>query len=278
MTGNELARRVAFGDDGSAGADRAWRWLTQQHWPGWQVDVISVEPPDPSIAALFSYPPLTESVPDSPRTAPPSCELAAIRHLTTAYDPRLVLSELADVDLTVIGARGTGLLKAMRLGSTAEWLIRCPASPVVIARGDARVERVLACIDGSGHSRAAVEALAAMPWVADTSVTVLAVVEAAGDVRPEAISAQERLQSAGARVDVTVVEPDILALTVNPRLSIARALEDLKPDLVVLGTQGLTGLARVLTGSVASAVAHSAPCSVLLARDRSSDPTVEPDD
>jgi nucleotide-binding universal stress UspA family protein len=185
---------------------------------------------------------------------------------------------MADVDLTVIGARGAGLLKALRLGSTAEWLIRCPGSPVVIARGEAQVRRVLVCVDGSGHARAAVEALAAMPWVTDTTVTVVAVVEAIGDARTEAVRAQELLQATGADVDVVIVEPDILALTVNPRLSILHAIDDLRPDLVVLGTQGLTGLSRVLVGSVASAVAHQAPCSVLLARDRSSAPPVAPDD
>jgi nucleotide-binding universal stress UspA family protein len=276
MTGNEISRRLAFGDDGSPGADRAWQWLTHQRWPGWQVDVVTVLPPDPSIAAIFSYPPLTEYVPASPRLAPDESGISTIRHLSTAYDPRLVLGEIRDVDLTVIGARGAGLLKAMRLGSTAEWLIRCPNSPVVIARGDTPVRRVLACVDGSGHARAAVGALIAMPWVAGVSVTVVSVVEAAGDVRAEAMAAQELLRSAGANVDVAIIEPDILALTVNPRLSILHAIEDLQPDLVVLGTQGLTGLSRVLVGSVASTVTHQAPCSVLLARDRNS--TVEPDD
>lgn len=269
MTGNEISRRLAFGDDGSPGADRAWQWLTHQSWPGWQVDVISVDPPDPTIAAPFPHAPLAESTPEHPRTAPISCGLAAVRHLSTANDPRLVLGEMTDVDLLVIGARGAGLLKALHLGSTAEWLIRCPTSPVLIARGDSKVERVLVCVDGSGHSKAAVEALAMLPWLADAAVTVLAVVEAAGDVRPEAAKAQARLQSAGASADVLIVEPDILALTVNPRLSITHVIEDAEPDLVVLGTQGLTGLSRILAGSVASAIARQAPCSVLLARDRS---------
>lgn len=275
MTGNEISGRLAFGDDGSPGADRAWQWITHQRWPGWQADVISVDPRD---ASLPSCPPLAEHSPDHPRTAPDACGLATIRHLSTSYDPRLVLGELTDVDLTVIGARGAGLLKALRLGSTAEWLIRCPNSPVVIARGESRVERVLVCVDGSGHSQAAVAALAGLPWVADAIVTVLAVVDAAGDVRPEVARAQSRLQSAGARTDAVVVEPDILALTVNPRLSILHAIEDLQPDLVVLGTQGRTGLSRLVVGSVAGAIAHQAPCSVLLARDRSPAPPEAPDD
>jgi nucleotide-binding universal stress UspA family protein len=277
MTPDPIDGRLAFGDDGSPGADMAWHWLTQQYWPGWQADVISVDPPEPSLAAVFSYPPLEESHPDNPRTAPIECGLARVRHLRTAYDPRLVLGELTEVDLTVVGARGAGLLKALHLGSTAEWLIRCPGSPVVIARGGSRVERVLVCVDGSGHSRAAVETLAAMPWVAGTRVTVVAVVEAVGETRPEAVQAADLLRSAGTDVDIRIVEPDVLALTVNPRLSIHQAIKDLRPDLVVLGTQGLTGLPRLLLGSVAGFVAHQAPCSVLLARDRSTQDAWPPD-
>ena len=52
----------------------------------------------------------------------------------------------------------------------------------------------------------------------------------------------------------------------NPRYQILQALERTQPDLLVLGTRGLSGLARMLVGSVASTVAREASCSVLLAR------------
>jgi nucleotide-binding universal stress UspA family protein len=91
------------------------------------------------------------------------------------------------------------------------------------------------------------------------------------------VQAADLLRSAGTDVDIRIVEPDVLALTVNPRLSIHQAIKDLRPDLVVLGTQGLTGLPRLLLGSVAGFVAHQAPCSVLLARDRSTQDAWPPD-
>jgi nucleotide-binding universal stress UspA family protein len=37
-------------------------------------------------------------------------------------------------------------------------------------------------------------------------------------------------------------------------------------DLIVVGHRGLSGVARVLLGSVSEYVAHHAPCSVLIAR------------
>ena len=53
----------------------------------------------------------------------------------------------------------------------------------------------------------------------------------------------------------------------TPRHEIVRVLEDDPAfDLVVMGTHGRTGLARVLLGSVAERIVRHAPCSVLVVR------------
>lgn len=270
-----LEPRIAFGDDRSAGADVAWRWITAQRWPGWTVDVIRVTEPDPSIEALFSHEPLHQETPADPRTAPEETGLAGVRHLTTAYDPRIILGEQQSAALTVVGARGRGLLKTMHIGSTAEWLMRCPAGPLLVARLDTPVQRVLVCVDGSPHADAAVEALLRMPWVDGVEVSVLSVSEAHDLGAEQARRSAARLGAAGARVEVAVVEPDPMAITINPTASILFALDSRKPDLVVLGTKGRTGLSRVFIGSVAGAVAHSAECSVLLARDVDEDESTD---
>jgi nucleotide-binding universal stress UspA family protein len=44
-------------------------------------------------------------------------------------------------------------------------------------------------------------------------------------------------------------------------------------DLVVVGTHGRTGLARVLVGSIAEYIVRHAPCAVLVARPNRGDPT-----
>ncbi len=51
-----------------------------------------------------------------------------------------------------------------------------------------------------------------------------------------------------------------------PWSTIVGMLEDATFDLVVLGTHGRTGLARILLGSVAEMVVRHAPCSVLAVR------------
>jgi len=48
--------------------------------------------------------------------------------------------------------------------------------------------------------------------------------------------------------------------------AILYAASELPAQLIVMGTQGRTGLSRVALGSVAEAVVRAAPCSVLVVR------------
>lgn len=281
--------RITFGDDYSAGSDLAWQWLTAQRWPGWSVDVVNVTDPGPRILSLSTYEPLREISPAQPRSAPDECGFVGIRHLTTAYDPRQVLSDQTDSRLLVVGARGRGLLKSMHLGSTADWLIRCPGMPLVIVRAGRPVRQVLACVDGSDPAQAAVGVLAAMPWISGTHVVVLSVRERHPDIGDKARSAADVLEAAGAHTQVVVIGHDLPyegrcavcgrtfegehavardheGLFENPQYRILDAIDRRRPDLVVLGTKGRTGLPRMLVGSVAGAVARYAGCSVLLTR------------
>jgi nucleotide-binding universal stress UspA family protein len=49
----------------------------------------------------------------------------------------------------------------------------------------------------------------------------------------------------------------------DPATEILRAIEELKPELVALGTHGRTGLAHLLLGSVAEKVVRSSPVPVI---------------
>jgi nucleotide-binding universal stress UspA family protein len=52
----------------------------------------------------------------------------------------------------------------------------------------------------------------------------------------------------------------------DPREAIIDAVAELKADLVVMGTHGRRGLARLMMGSVAEQIVRSAPCPVLTVR------------
>ena len=38
--------RLVLGDDGEQPSDVAWRWVTNQEWPGWYVDVLTADTRD----------------------------------------------------------------------------------------------------------------------------------------------------------------------------------------------------------------------------------------
>jgi nucleotide-binding universal stress UspA family protein len=66
------------------------------------------------------------------------------------------------------------------------------------------------------------------------------------------------LEQAGVHASVTI-------LTGEPTEQLLAFAIEHSPDLVVMGTRGLTGLSRLKVGSTAGVVAHSTHHSVLLA-------------
>jgi nucleotide-binding universal stress UspA family protein len=152
------------------------------------------------------------------------------------------------------------LLKALHLGSTAEWLLLHPPAPLLIARHGHAVHTAVVCVDGSAHANKVCDVLAGVPWAAHVAATVLVVDDHRTDVDAAVTSARLRLGPACATVDVRVDGG-------KPTTTIHRQLADVLPDLVALGTRGLTGLRHLRLGSTASAVARTATCSVLVACD-----------
>lgn len=264
----KLFKNITFGDDSSAASDIAWGWICAQGWPEWSVDIVTVQ--DFKLqereVSEDAYE-LHEWDPPTPRIAPANAALTEIKYLTAKNDPRLILGECTETDLIVVGPRGKGLLKALHIGSTAEALLRCPNAPLVIARSDKKINSLLLCVDGSVHAENVVNLVAAMPWIKDVEVTVLGVIELENDIRLKVSQAAKQLNQAGAKTIEKIIEPDPLAITISPKMTILDTIDEISPELVALGTRGMTGLPRVLVGSVASAIAHYAKCSVLLAHD-----------
>ncbi len=98
---------LAFGDDGSPGADIAWLAINNHRWPEWHLKVISahmVETLGPPLPPEETY--LHEWNPPQPRHAFAEAEFAEVKHLTARSDPRIVL--MVDCDLLVIGPRWPG--------------------------------------------------------------------------------------------------------------------------------------------------------------------------
>jgi nucleotide-binding universal stress UspA family protein len=141
--------------------------------------------------------------------------------------------------------------------------------------------KILVGVDGSAHSRAALEYVKRMTWPSGTKFVVLSVavpmvaytlVDAAGltwmQTAEEEMSGQaqeltarveKELRDAGLATEARVMRGD-------PREALVDTARTSGADLVVVGSHGRTGLAKLVMGSVATYVVTHAPCSVLVVK------------
>ncbi len=247
---------LAFGDDRSDEAGICWSWIQSHRWDGWRLEIVTAEPHpdmtpvDPEETELHSW------EPDDPRPIG-GAAFAEIEHLRAEIDPRVALISRS-WDLVAIGPRGKGVLKGLHLGSTADWLLREPTSPLVIARQPEAVRSVLFAADGSVHARRALETLLQLPWAGDLKVQVASVDDGDTDTRSVQDEAISALSEAGVETQGTTLEG-------NPKKAILGEIDRTGPDMVVMGARGVKGLKRLVVGSTTAAVAHSTNRTLLVA-------------
>ncbi len=263
-----MSGTILFGDDGSTAADLAWAWLNAQDWDGWTVDVLEA---DPGHASEVSDD-IVEWEPELPRVLINPAAIAAVRHLHTRADPRVAIAECADRDVIVVGPRGRGLLKALHLGSTSEWLLHNPPAPLVIARHGQPVRSAVVCSDGSPDSIAAARVLATMPWLPGVDVTVISVPQGELDAEEAVRVAAAELHGKAKSVRQLVLNPDSTEVFYHVRDIILDFLSEHRTDLVVQGTTGLSAWKSLRAGSIASSLAAHATSSVLIVHDRTALP------
>ena len=75
--------------------------------------------------------------------------------------------------------------------------------------------------------------------------------------------ANQKLREWAERAVQARVEVETTSAADTPAEAIARLAQDIRADLIVMGTRGLTGFKHVLLGSVAERTLRIAPCPVL---------------
>ncbi len=177
---------------------------------------------------------------------------AATTKLTRGAPADQLLDEIErDEDtLVCVGSSGLGRLLGVVEGSVATAIIRHAPCSVLVARptGNGFPHSVVVGVDGSVESAAA---YAAARYVAERFDAELRAVVARGGKSPD-----ERLAA-------TITGGDHDDDHDPPARALMRAAES--ADLVVVGSRGLHGLARL--GSVSERVARGAECSALVVRE-----------
>jgi len=133
---------------------------------------------------------------------------------------------------------------------------------------------VLVAVDNSDASMAVLQEVAARQWPGGTRVEVLNVVEPA-HLWVVSSTVEEAMQSSAVFVERAAgslrrsgLEATAISAPGDPKRVILDRAKESQADFVFVGSQGVSALARFLTGSVASGVVRYAPCSVEIVRVR----------
>ena len=137
-------------------------------------------------------------------------------------------------------------------------------------------DNIIAAIDFSESSILAMEtALNLIPETGGT-LCLLHVLEVPRGIDPIGVlqpSIEELEAEALARLEELVpdnpdkdVQIEQLVIRVSPAKTIAKQARQRESNLIVVGTHGRTGLARMLLGSTAEALLRQAPCQVLVVK------------
>ena len=141
--------------------------------------------------------------------------------------------------------------------------------------------KILIALDASPHSEQALEFVTRMRWPAGSRVIVLSVLQPVAhavsmpydptpievDVLAEQRRQLEELVSdAERRLRECGFSTEGRVLTGDPRETLVQEALATHADLIVAGSHGRTGIAKLMIGSVSSHLVTHAPCSVMVVK------------
>lgn len=211
----------------------------------------------------------------------------------------LKVTSESSVSLVVMGAKGLTDPLSFCLGSVAQTVMKHAKASVLLVREEAapaevkpahkksaNIKRILLATDGSRYSEAIVQILLDLPlpqqcevivmtalqshlaaWVRtptldfQTNQELLARLQEAeeNEARKITTKAEKQFQAKGYRTASVVIEGGAAEC-------ILTAAKEYKPDIIALGSRGLSGIESLFLGSIAERIARYASCSVLIGR------------
>jgi nucleotide-binding universal stress UspA family protein len=220
---------------------------------------------------------------DRVRSLMPEWEVESKMAVGSPASAILEKAEAWNPDLIVVGSHGRTAAGRFFFGSASMKLAHEAHSTVRIARArreePARPLRVIIGVDGSKGSEEAVNLVASRRWPENSEARIVHacwriptatsepmlnriagwVAEEQARMKTAIDAAVVKLRLAGLRTSIVVREEDPKALLLNEA-------EGWNADCVFVGARGVGRVERLLTGSVSSAVAARAHCSVEVVR------------
>jgi nucleotide-binding universal stress UspA family protein len=194
----------------------------------------------------------------------------------------------AGADLNVMGTHGRRGFKRLLLGSVTETVLREAPCPVLTVPRHAEpalpehptFKRILCPVDFSPSALQALGFALDLARQADGRVTLMHAVEWLAEEEPRtsahfnvpeyrrhmAADAEERLRLLVAEESRTWVNIENVIVSGRAHREILRAAEATSADLIVMGSQGRSGVGLALFGSTTQQVVRGATCPVLTVR------------
>jgi len=209
---------------------------------------------------------------------------AKCRPMVVAGDPFdgiLRAAESIKAGLIVMGAHRKQLLRDIFVGTTIERVIRAGQYPVLMVNQEAKhsYEKSMAAVDMSELSANAIRAARSAGLIGDKSITLLhAFLPLGKDKMSVAGIGQAVIAEYLASERQRAADEFVAFLAANelsgPEFSlrveeggafevISRAVEEMRPDLLILGTHGRSWLLKVLLGSVTEEALRSLDVDIL---------------
>jgi len=209
----------------------------------------------------------------------------------------LKLIRTKGIDLVVLGTRSYSKMTGFLLGSVSQWVLQEAPCSVLVARNhprknlnDRRVKLLLAT-DGSLDAQAAIDFVNAVELPPSSHVTILHVMQkqvyetelalrmSRKDEEAFAKLAEELFKARG-REGAKLLKDTRRALSFpdlhideqlvygNAAVEILKSARNMRADLIVVGSRGLSGIKRMFLGSVSNKIVHRAGCSVAVIRSK----------
>lgn len=201
--------------------------------------------------------------------------VAEVEH-GTPYEKIVERADEEGCDLVVMGRRGLGRLERMLIGSVTRRVIAHSTRDVLVVPTGAAIapDRILVATDGSAHGDAAVEAAMYFAASHGGALTAITVVQMFPEFYADAPLVVDRGEAEAAAVLDRVAKS---AASTGLRLSTELRRGDPAHEVVshagasnagmiFVGSRGLSGLKKLLLGSVAEKIIGLAHCPIYVAK------------